>query len=60
VTTQLYLAVIAGLLLQLVLGRRPHQRLWERLQFYLLGWASAEELMEAVQAALEKAGTKKN
>jgi len=60
VTTQLYLAVIAGLLLQLVLGRRPHQRLWERLQFYLLGWASAEELLQAVQAALEKAGAKKS
>jgi len=60
VATQLYLAVIAGLLLQLVLGRRPNQRLWERLQFYLLGWASAEELMQAVQAALEKAGAKKS
>jgi DnaJ-domain-containing protein 1 len=60
VTTQLYLAVIAGLLLQLVLGRRPNQRLWERLQFYLLGWASAEELLQAVAAAVEKAGSKKS
>jgi hypothetical protein len=60
VTTQLYLAVIAGLLLQLVLGRRPNQRLWERLQFYLMGWATMEELMSAVQAALEKASAKKN
>lgn len=59
VATQLHLAVIAGLLLQLVLGRRPNQRLWERLQFYLIGWASAQELMQAVQAALEKAGAKK-
>jgi hypothetical protein len=59
VATQLHLAVIAGLLLQLVLGRRPNQRLWERLQFYLIGWASAEELMQAVQAALEKADAKK-
>lgn len=60
VTTQLHLAVIAGLLLQLVLGWRPNQRLWERLQFYLIGWASADELMQAVQAELEKAGTKKS
>lgn len=59
VATQLHLAVIAGLLLQLVLGRRPNQRLWERLQFYLIGWASAQELMQAVHAALEKASPKK-
>jgi hypothetical protein len=58
VATQLHLAVIAGLLLQLVLGRRPNQRLWERLQFYLIGWASAEELLQAVHTALEKAGQK--
>ena len=60
VATQLHLAVIAGLLLQLVLGRRPNQRLWERLQFYLIGWASAEELLQAVNAELETAGAKKS
>jgi hypothetical protein len=59
VATQLYLAVIAGLLLQLVLGRRPQQRLWERLQLYLMGWATLDELMQAVDAALEKSGSKK-
>ena len=59
VATQLHLAVIAGLLLQIVLGRRPNQRLWERMQFYLIGWATADELMQAVHAALEKAGAKK-
>lgn len=59
VSTQLYLAVIAGLLLQIVLGRRPNKRLWERLQFYLMGWATAEELMLAVQADLEKDAGKK-
>lgn len=59
VTTQLYLAVIAGLLLQLVLGRRPQQRLWERMQLYLLGWATSDELMKAVAADLEKADSKK-
>jgi Transposase DDE domain len=59
VTTQLYLAVIAGLLLQLVLGRRPNLRLWERLQLYLMGWATMDELMRAVQAALEKSDFKK-
>lgn len=60
VTMQLYLAVIAGLLLQLVLGRRPNQRLWERLQLYLMGWATMDELMQAVEAALENTGLKKS
>ena len=60
VSTQLYLAVIAGLLLQVVLGRRPNKRLWELLQFYLMGWASADELMLAVQADLEKDAGKKD
>src|SRR5262249_42301521 len=49
VTVQLYLAVIAGLLLQRVLGRRPNRRLWERLQLYLMGWATLEELMGGVK-----------
>lgn len=51
VATQLYLAIIAGLMLQMVLGRRPNQRLWERLQLYLIGWATLEELMSAVAEA---------
>jgi hypothetical protein len=50
-TTQLYLAIIAGLMLQLVLGTRPNQRLWECLQLYLAGWATLEELLSAVQKA---------
>ena len=52
VTLQLYLALIAGLMLHLVLGRRPNKRLMERLRFYLLGWATAEELAAATVAAL--------
>lgn len=51
VATQLYLAIIAGLMLQSVLGRRPDQRLWERVQLYLMGWATLDELMSAVEAA---------
>ena len=38
-----------GLLLQMALGRRPNQRLWERMQLYLMGWATMDELMSAVQ-----------
>lgn len=49
--TQLYLAISAGLRLQTVLGRGPDPRLLERLQLYLLGWATLDELMNAVRAA---------
>lgn len=55
---QLYLAVISGLLLQIVLGRRPNQRLWERVQLYLLGWATLEELMTSVEHALDTVAKK--
>ena len=58
VATQLYLAIIAGLMLQMVLGRRPSQRLWERLQLYLMGWATLEELMSAVRQAQALAAKK--
>ena len=54
VTIQLYLAIIGALLLQLVLGRRPNRRLYECFQLYLMGWASLEELMSAVEAAAEQ------
>src|SRR3954464_12359777 len=47
-TVQLYLALIAGLMLQQVLGRRPNKRIWERLQLYMMGWATLDELMHAV------------
>jgi IS4 transposase len=57
-TLQLYLALIAGLMLHLLLGRRPNQRLMERLRFYLLGWASAEELARATVQALNPSAQK--
>lgn len=43
-TIQIYLALIASLLLQLYTGRRPTQRIMELIRFYLLGWATGEEL----------------
>lgn len=49
VTVQLYLALIASVLLQLYLGRRPNKRMLELLQFHQIGWASLEELMEGLQ-----------
>ena len=41
---ELYLALIAGLLLHLYSGQKPNRRLMELLQFYALGWATIEEL----------------
>lgn len=41
---QVYVALIASLLIVLWTGRKPTKRTWEMIQFYLLGWASLEEL----------------
>ena len=41
---QLYLALIAALLLQLYTGQRPNRRMMELIQFYLLGVATLDEL----------------
>jgi hypothetical protein len=53
-TMQLYLALIAAVLLQLYVGRRPTQRMLERLQLYFLGWASAAELERGLQRERER------
>ncbi len=49
VTLQLYLALIASVLLQLFLGRRPNKRMLELLQLHQMGWASTTELMAAIK-----------
>lgn len=43
-TIQIYLALIAALLLQLYTGRRPTKRMMELMHFYLLGWATPADL----------------
>jgi hypothetical protein len=43
-TLQIYLALIASLLLQLYTGRRPTKRMMELFRFYLMGWATGAEL----------------
>jgi hypothetical protein len=48
VSLQLYLALIASLLLQLYTGRRPTKRMMELFQFYLMGWASAAEIQSGL------------
>lgn len=57
VTIQVYLALIAALLLQLYSGRKPNRRMMELIQFYLLGVASLKELwagLERQRQALER------
>ena len=49
VTIQLYLALIASVLLQLATGRRPDKRMLELIQMYQLGWASLAELEAGVE-----------
>jgi hypothetical protein len=49
VALQVYLALIAALLLQLYTGQRPNKRMMELLQLYLLGWASEADLEAALQ-----------
>lgn len=62
VTNQLYLALIGALLLQLDLGRRPGKRVWELLQWHLLGLvdeATLAQKLTAQLAAEEQARAKK-
>ena len=49
VAIQIYLALIAALLLQLYTGQRPNRRMMELIQFYLLGVASLEELWAGLE-----------
>lgn len=44
VAIQVYIALIASLLIVLWTGRKPNRRTWEMIQYYLSGWASLEEL----------------
>jgi hypothetical protein len=58
VAIQIYLALIASLLLQLYTGRRPHKRMMELIRFYLLGWASGTELEAGLQRYKEETAKK--
>ena len=44
VTIQVYLAILASLLISLWVGRKPTIRTLEMIQFYFQGWATEEEL----------------
>lgn len=44
VAIQLYLALIAALIIQLYTGSRPRKRVWEMLQWYCAGMVKPEEM----------------
>jgi len=54
VTIQVYLALIASLLISLWTGRKPSKRTFEMLCFYFSGWASADEVLAHLQKLAEK------
>jgi hypothetical protein len=49
ITIQVYLAIIASLLISLWVGRKPTLRTLEMLQFYFIGWATEAELMNHIE-----------
>jgi hypothetical protein len=51
---QLYLALIAALLLQLHFGRRPNKRMMELIEFHQLGIANDQELQAGLERQLLK------
>jgi hypothetical protein len=62
VTLQIYLALIAALLLQLFTGQKPNRRLMELLQLHQQGWATDEELLAGFKLEQERIlkGKKRN
>lgn len=54
VTIQVYLALIASLLVALWTGHKPNKRTFEMLCLYFAGWASEDELLAHVHRLDEK------
>jgi IS4 transposase len=54
VTIQLYVAMIASLLIVVGTGLKVNKRTWEMLQHYLIGWATLEELECHIRKQLAK------
>jgi len=59
VAIELYLALIAALLLQLYTGQAPNRRMMELIQFYLLGVASLDELWAGLQRERDRLAKRK-
>jgi len=57
VTIQLYLALIAAVLLQLMTARRPTRRMLELIRLYQMGWATLTELTDGLNREIQRAQT---
>ena len=55
VTFQIYLALIAALLLAAELGRRPSKRMMELLRFHQMGWAEDADVERGIERDLRAA-----
>jgi hypothetical protein len=60
VTIQVYLALIASLLIALWTGHKPSKRTFEMLCLYFMGWASEAELLAHVRSLDAKKTKKKS
>ena len=56
---EIYLALIAALLLQLYTGQRPNRRMMELIRFYFLGLATLEEVQRGVERELASIARRK-
>lgn len=54
VAIQLYAALIAALMLQVLTGKRPTKRQMEMIQFYLMDYIEIDELMAVLEAEKRK------
>jgi hypothetical protein len=59
VAIQIYLALIAALLLQLYMGQKPNKRMMELIQMHQLGWASDQELIDGLKRERDRMAAKK-
>lgn len=54
VTIEIYLAIIACIMIMSITGKSPTKRTYEMISFYLLGWATREELEEHIKKLSDK------
>lgn len=50
VEIQVYMAIIASILISLWTGRKPNKATWEMVRFYFMGWATEEELLKHIES----------
>jgi hypothetical protein len=52
-TLQVYVAILASLLIRLWTGKRPTRRTFEMIQLYFMGWAQEHELIAHIESLKE-------